>query len=101
VTVEQYDWARLERERGDEIRARREEERAEYVALTDIARLFGIRRQRVVAILKGKVELARPGRGYLIKREEATAVINRVREELEDAYVRRRARHRPKERRDA
>lgn len=92
VTVDQKDWARLEREQGDRIKELRATETQAHVPVTEIARLFGIRRRRAVSIAKQVAEISKVGRSYVIARESASEVINRVREKLEDAYLRKRTR---------
>jgi hypothetical protein len=100
TTVYERDWARLERERGDYIRHLREDERRGYVPVADIARLFGLTRQRGLAILKGNVNLTKYGRAYVVKREEAKATIDFLREELERRFIRRRTGRVGKEKRN-
>ena len=92
VTVDQRDWARLEREQGNRIRDLRTAEGWAHVPVTGIARLFGIRRQRAVAIVRKICEMSKVGRSYVIARESASGVINCVREKLEEAYLRKRTR---------
>ena len=92
VMVENYDWARLERERGDEIRRLLDEDRRGFVSVVAIARLFGIRGEYAISIVRGDVKLIKRGRNYVVKREDVTRVINCLRERLEQKYVRRRNR---------
>jgi len=92
ITVDQRDWARLEREQGDRIRGLREAETRVHVPITEIAKLFGMRRRYAVSVARGICEISKVGRSYVIARENAPEVINRVREKLEEAYLRKRTR---------
>lgn len=92
VTVDQRDWARLEKEQGDKIKGLRVTEMRTHVPVTEIARLFGIRRRRAVSIVKKVCEITKVGRSYVIAREGAREAINRVREKLEETYLRKRTR---------
>jgi len=97
ITVQQRDWARLEKEQGDRIRQLLALEKKDFVPVTAIAGLFGIRGEYAISVLRGGVELIKRGRNYVVKRVAVPAAINRIRERLERTYVRRRTRERKAE----
>lgn len=85
VEREQYDWAKLEKQRGVEIKSILYNEKTANIPVAAVANLFGIPAQyvkRKAADLTVRIS----GRRYFPK-ANIKAAVNRVRDCLEDIYI--------------